>query len=110
MIGTELTAAARLAAPSSLWRTTMTSAYPLTMRIVSSRVSPLAADENSRALSVPIVCPPRRSIAASKDRRVRGGGALKNVAHHPPLGRAPENGGARLLSLSPGPEALDKGR
>ena len=48
----------------------MTSAYPLTMRIVSSSVSPFAADENSRALSVPIVVPPRRSMAASKESRV----------------------------------------
>ena len=71
MTGTVLTAAARLAAPSSLWRRTITSAYPLTMRIVSSSVSPLAAEENSRALSVPIVWPPRRSIAASNDSRVR---------------------------------------
>ena len=30
----------------------------------SSRVSPFAADENSRALSVPMVRPPSRSIAA----------------------------------------------
>jgi len=48
----------------------MASAYPLTIRIVSSSVSPFAADENSRALSVPMVWPPNRSIAASKERRV----------------------------------------
>ena len=45
------------------------------MRIVSSSVSPLAALENSRALSVPIARPPSRSMAASKDRRVRVDGS-----------------------------------
>ncbi len=45
------------------------------MRIVSSMVSPLAAEENSRALSVPIVRPPSRSIAASNESRVRVDGS-----------------------------------
>jgi hypothetical protein len=49
----------------------MTSAYPATILIVSSRVSPLAALENSRALSVPMVWPPSLSMADSKERRVR---------------------------------------
>jgi hypothetical protein len=38
--------------------------------IVSSTDSPLIADENSRAFSVEITLPPRRSIADSKLRRV----------------------------------------
>ncbi len=41
------------------------------IRIVSSSVSPFAADENSRALSVVITCPPSRNIADSNDSRVR---------------------------------------
>ncbi len=41
------------------------------MRMVSSRVSPLMTLENSRAASVPITEPPRRSIADSKLSRVR---------------------------------------
>jgi hypothetical protein len=36
-----------------------------------SSVSPLAADENSAALSVVRMVPPRRAMADSKERRVR---------------------------------------
>ena len=53
----------------------MTSAYAETIRMVSSRVSPLMALENSRAASVPTTEPPRRSIADSKLRRVRVDGS-----------------------------------
>jgi hypothetical protein len=41
------------------------------MRIVSSTVSPLIAEENSRAFSVEITLPPSRCMAVSKERRVR---------------------------------------
>jgi hypothetical protein len=41
------------------------------MRTVSSTDSPLIAEENSRAFSVERTWPPRRSIAASNERRVR---------------------------------------
>ena len=71
MIGTLETAAARSLAPLSKWRMTMTSAYPAITRIVSSMVSPLAAEENSRAFSVVSTPPPRRVIADSNERRVR---------------------------------------
>ena len=62
---------ARLAAPISLWRITIRSTYPEMMRIVSSRDSPLAREENSRAFSVVMTFPPRRYMAASKEKRVR---------------------------------------
>jgi hypothetical protein len=68
-LGGMLTGAVAGAALS--WRSTMTSAYASTMRMVSSRVSPLMALENSRAASVPITDPPRRTIADSKESRVR---------------------------------------
>jgi hypothetical protein len=49
----------------------MTSVYPSTVRTVSSSVSPLAAEEYSPADSVVSTVPPRRRMAASKERRVR---------------------------------------
>ena len=73
--GTVATAADLAAAPAWSWRRTMTSAYEDTIRMVSSRVSPLIALENSRAASVPITEPPSRSIADSKLSRVRVDGS-----------------------------------
>lgn len=52
--------------PEIKWRSTIQSAYPSMIRMVSSRDSPFAALENSVALSVVITAPPRRCIALSK--------------------------------------------
>src|SRR3989344_511149 len=50
------------------------------MRMVSSIVSPLVAEEVSAAFSADITLPPSRSIALSNERRVRVDGSKKSEA------------------------------
>ena len=69
--GTGEAAAATAAVPCSKWRITIASAYPLTTRTVSAMVSPLTADELSRAFSTLNTLPPSFCMAASNDSRVR---------------------------------------
>ncbi len=57
----------------------MTSAYPSTVRTVSSSVSPFATDVDS-AEEKPMTRPLSRCMAVSKERRVRVLGSKKRVA------------------------------
>jgi len=68
--GTGLTSAAIFAEPSILCLITIPSTYEEITLIESSRDSPLIAEENSAAFSVPMTRPPSFSIADSKLRRV----------------------------------------
>ncbi len=79
IIGIFAYSAATLAAPSSLWRRAIASAYFSTVRIVSTRFSPFFVLDVSVS-EKPIVVPPSFCIAASKLRRVRVDGSKKRVA------------------------------
>ncbi len=74
MTGTSAAWAATSAAPSLGWRMAMMSAKVETTRTVSEIVSPLDTEEFC-ALEKPMTCPPRRSMAVSKLRRVRVDGS-----------------------------------
>eukprot|EP00963_Diacronema_lutheri_P004937 scaffold363_cov331-Pavlova_lutheri.AAC.58 len=67
MMGTDDASAAFLDDPAKKCLSTMMSAYPSTVLMVSSSVSPLAADEYSPADSVDRTLPPKRFMALSKD-------------------------------------------
>ena len=77
--GTVANSAASRAAPSFGCRMTIASAYPLTTRIVSARVSPFAMEQAS-TLPTETEVPPRRAMADSKDIRVRVLGSKKSTA------------------------------
>ncbi len=77
--GTSTASAARFAPPVSPCLMTMQSAYPASMRAVSTRVSPLAVDDEEASATVTVRAP-RRWAAASKDRRVRVEGSRKSTA------------------------------
>ena len=86
MTGTVENSAASRAAPSLGCRITMASAYPLTTRIVSARVSPFAM-EHASTLPTEMDVPPRRAMADSKDIRVRVLGSKKRTARILPTNR-----------------------
>ena len=79
MTGTVENSAASRAAPSFGWRMTIASAYPLTTRIVSARVSPFAIEQAS-TLPTESEVPPSRAMADSNDIRVRVLGSKKRTA------------------------------
>src|SRR3989475_6311163 len=76
--GFSVNSAARRAAPSCGWRSTIASLYASTIRIVSARVSPFWTEVPS-ALLKPRARPPSRAIALSNESRVRVDGSQNNV-------------------------------
>ena len=79
MTGTSLYCDASSAAPSLGFRIAMMSTYDATVRIVSARLSPFEV-ELAPGSAKPRVDPPRRSMAASNESRVRVLGSKKSVA------------------------------
>ena len=69
--GLAAASAAILALPTTGWRSTMTSAYCSSVRMVAGRLSPFDTLENCTPCVIGMTLPPRRCMAAMKLALVR---------------------------------------